>query len=225
MKTIGARVRRTSAVGVGACLGLIATFAAASPPEPAGEMNGGPEEESCCTATAPLHSPWGETDRGEPPRSPAAVAETRSVQSLSAERRAGLLSGAGLGYATAAELNGHPGPKHVLELTDELELSEVQREAAIASYERMHAEAVRLGEALVAAEERLDRRLAERHVEVNELAELTAESARLEGELRFVHLRAHLECDALLTAGQRDRYAGLRGDTGGAKPGAAEHGH
>ena len=33
------------------------------------------------------------------------------------------LSGAGMGYAKAAELNRHPGPMHVLELADQLKLA------------------------------------------------------------------------------------------------------
>lgn len=150
------------------------------------------------------------------PASPYAGIETRPIKALSAERIEGLRSGAGLGYALAAELNGHPGPKHVLELAEALELTEEQRQAVGASFERMRSEAIRLGEAIVAAEERLDRRFAHRHLDETTLAELTAEIARLEGRLRFTHLRAHLETDAVLSVEQRSRYAELRGyGTGG----------
>jgi hypothetical protein len=152
------------------------------------------------------------------PVAPPAVAPSpyvglgsRPVKALSEQRRAGLLAGAGLGYAMAAELNGHAGPKHVLELERELELTAEQRAGVQASFDRMHAESVRLGTALLAAEEHLDRRFAHRHLDANLLAELTAEIARLEGELRYVHLVAHLETDALLTPAQRVRYVELRG--------------
>jgi hypothetical protein len=162
-----------------------------------------------------------------PAASPYAGLESRPVKALSGERRAGLLAGAGLGYAMAAELNGHPGPKHVLELANELGLSAEQRSGVQASFDRMHAESVRLGAALVAAEEQLDRRFAHRHLDAATLAGLTAEIARLDGELRYAHLVAHLETDALLDAGQRARYAELRGygQAGAARPAGSEHVH
>jgi hypothetical protein len=155
-----------------------------------------------------------------PAPSPYARLESRAVKALSPERREGLLAGSGAGYALAAELNGHPGPKHVLELADALALTPEQRAAATASFDRMHAEAVRLGAELVAVEEHLDRRFAHRHLDEALLAKLTADAAKLEGEIRFAHLRAHLETDALLTAAQRAKYVELRGY---GKPSGAEH--
>ena len=162
----------------------------------------------------------------EPPHaaSPYAGLETRAVKALPDERRAALLDGSGAGYALAAELNGHAGPKHVLELAEPLALTDEQRVAIEASYERMHAEAVRLGREIVSAEEHLDRRFAHRHLDDALLGQLTEMIARLEGELRHAHLRAHLETDALLTPAQRARYAKLRG-YGEAQPSAMEHHH
>ncbi|HEX9800768.1 MAG TPA: hypothetical protein VGC00_11440, partial [Thermoanaerobaculia bacterium] len=72
-----------------------------------------------------------------PAPSPYAGLESRPVKALSAERRAGLLAGTGLGYGLAAELNGHAGPKHVLELAEELALTPEQSVAANESFERM----------------------------------------------------------------------------------------
>jgi hypothetical protein len=156
--------------------------------------------------------------------SPYAGLESRPVKALSPERRDGLLAGAGLGYAMAAELNGRAGPKHVLELAGELDLDGAQRAAVEASFARMREAAVRLGREIVAAEEELDRRFAHRHLDEAKLAELTGRIGALEGELRFVHLRAHLETDAVLSAPQRARYVELRGYAAG--PGApAEHRH
>jgi hypothetical protein len=111
----------------------------------------------------------------------------------------------------------------VLELATELALTAGQRPAVEASFERMRSEAVAIGEQIVAAEEELDRRFAHRHLDEAKLAELTARIAELEGRLRFVHLRAHLETDAILTEAQRARYVELRGYAGaGAAHG--EHG-
>jgi hypothetical protein len=162
---------------------------------------------------------------GGPSPSPYVGLETRPVKALPEERRAALLAGTGHGYAMAAELNGHAGPKHVLELAAELALTAEQLAAVTSSFERMRAEAEPLGAAIVAAEELLDRRFAHRHLDETTLAELTGEIARLEGELRFVHLRAHLETDALLTAEQRTRYVELRGYLSGGGAEGAHHGH
>jgi hypothetical protein len=53
---------------------------------------------------------------GEHPLSPYAGQQTRAIKALSPEDLAGLLNGEGMGMAKAAELNGYPGPVHVLEL-------------------------------------------------------------------------------------------------------------
>jgi hypothetical protein len=163
-----------------------------------------------------------------PQGSPYAGLEQRGVKALSEERTKGLAEGAGLGYAMAAELNGHAGPKHVLELAEPLGLSAGQLAGVEASFARMKESAVALGAEIVAAEEELDRRFAHRHLDEATLAQLTARIAELEGRLRFVHLRAHLETDALLSADQRQRYVELRGyaerATGGG-PHEEHHGH
>lgn len=157
--------------------------------------------------------------------SPYAGEPERRVKALAPEREQGLRAGAGLGLALAAELNGHAGPKHVLELATELALTAEQRPAVEASFERMRTDAVALGEQIVAAEEELDRRFAHRHLDEAKLAELTARIGELEGRLRFVHLRAHLETDAILTEAQRARYVELRGYRGaGGGPSHGAHG-
>jgi len=156
--------------------------------------------------------------------SPYAGLETREIKALSPERVEGLRTGAGLGYAMAAELNGHPGPKHVLELADELALTPPQRDAVRAAFERMRDDAVEIGGRIVEAEATLDRRFAHRHLDEATLESLTAQIAELEGRLRFVHLRAHLETDAILAPVQRERYVELRGYAG-AGDGAGGHAH
>jgi len=156
--------------------------------------------------------------------SPYVGMESRRIQAVSPEREQGLLAGEGLGYAMAAELNRHPGPKHVLDMGDELALTAAQRAAVQASFDRMHGEATTLGGEILSAEELLNRRFAHRHIDEATLAELTGKIATLEGKLRFVHLRAHLETDAVLTAAQRARYVELRGYSVEADA-AGEHHH
>ena len=51
---------------------------------------------------------------------PYAGLEARSIKALSDQQIADLKAGRGMGLALAAELNGHPGPMHVLELADPL---------------------------------------------------------------------------------------------------------
>ena len=60
---------------------------------------------------------------------PYAGQQAREVASLSAEELRDLKAGRGMGLAKAAEVNGHPGPAHVLELADELQLTPSQRDA------------------------------------------------------------------------------------------------
>ena len=54
--------------------------------------------------------------------SPYAGQEKREIKALSQEDVEGYLTGQGMGFAKAAELNQYPGPKHVLELARELRL-------------------------------------------------------------------------------------------------------
>ena len=61
-------------------------------------------------------------------KSPYVSETSREIKALSAEDISGYLQGQGMGFAKAAELNGFPGPKHVLDLSDELELSHLQSE-------------------------------------------------------------------------------------------------
>jgi len=152
--------------------------------------------------------------------SPYAGMEERRIKALSEEERAAYLRGDGMGLALAAELNGLAGPKHVLELADSLELTADQRSRTAAAFDAMHTEAVRLGTAIVDAEERLDEALRSGTIDTTALAALTTEIGLLQGSLRFTHLSAHLAMRAILTEAQVTRYRALRGYTD-----AAAHDH
>jgi len=56
-------------------------------------------------------------------QTPYAGMQTRPIKALSEQQVADLGAGRGTGLALAAELNGYPGPSHVLELADKLDLS------------------------------------------------------------------------------------------------------
>ena len=148
-------------------------------------------------------------------QSPYVAAQSRDVKAVSEEDARKLREGAGMGLAMAAELNGHPGPKHVLELARDLELSAEQRAAVQKIYDRMHAEAVKLGEAILEEERKLDHAFAAATIDAAALATITASIATLQGRLRYTHLAAHIETRALLSKHQNVMYAKLRGyDTG-----------
>src|SRR5713101_4262890 len=75
--------------------------------------------------------------------------QTRVIKALSEQQISDLEQGRGMGLALAAELNGFPGPSHVLELADKLELSSAQRAAVEALFNSMKAEALPLGAKLI----------------------------------------------------------------------------
>src|SRR5436853_3380990 len=91
---------------------------------------------------------------------PYAGYEQRPTKALSEQQIADLKAGRGMGLALAAELNGYPGPMHVLELGDRLGLTADQRTRVQALFNDMKAEAVPLGEKLIAQEADLDRQFA-----------------------------------------------------------------
>jgi len=116
-----------------------------------------------------------------------------------------------MGMAKAAELNVYPGPKHVLDLAQQLQLTDAQRRDVQASFDRMSAAAKPLGGQLIAQEQALDQLFAKGDITQDRLGAATAAIAELQGRLRAVHLSAHLETRALLNGDQLARYEPLRG--------------
>lgn len=143
--------------------------------------------------------------------SPYAGEELRSIKSLSKEEIESLRLGSGMGFAKLAELNHFPGPKHVLEVAEQIELSATQREATEALFQEMRQAAIALGEELVLAEMNLDRAFATSTITEEQLQAALLDIGRLQARLRFVHLEAHLRQNRLLTADQVRRYDAVRG--------------
>jgi Spy/CpxP family protein refolding chaperone len=150
--------------------------------------------------------------------SPYAGQETRAIKTLSDEEIQALLNGQGIGLAKAAELNHYPGPRHVLDLATQLQLSETQRTETQQIYDRMHREVVRLGALIVDKERELDHLFAAEAVDSETLRNLTKQIAQLQGDLRLVHLQAHVEMKRVLSREQIDKYDALRGYTVSAGP-------
>lgn len=148
--------------------------------------------------------------------SPYAGQEARDIKALSAQEVDGLLAGKGMGFAKAAELNGYPGPAHVLELAEKLELAPEQHARTQDIFQQMEASAQTLGGQLVEAERKLELLFRNRLVESSSLRAAVERVASLQAQVRLVHLQAHLEQAAVLTPQQLAAYLRLRGYGAGA---------
>lgn len=137
--------------------------------------------------------------------------QLREIKALSASDIKMYLEGHGMGLAKAAELNHYPGPRHVLDLATELKLSHAQFTKTQQAYDQMHAEAVRLGKLIVAKERQLDSLYATQKISETQLRVIAGDIAKLQGELRFTHLNAHLAMKKILSPSQVAKYDELRG--------------
>ena len=146
--------------------------------------------------------------------SPYAGQETRSIKSLSAEDLAELRQGGGWGLAKAAELNGMPGPAHLLELKDRIPLSTDQVATITTIFRNMRAAAIAEGKRLIAREETLEKAFRNANLNDRSLRELLSEIGQARTALRYVHLAAHLKTLPLLSDDQVARYNILRGYAG-----------
>lgn len=154
---------------------------------------------------------------------PYAGLQHREVKALSPEEIRALLEGQGMRLALAAELNGYPGPTHVLELAQPLRLTPQQRQATQALMDAHKAEARALGAQVLEAERELDRAFAQKTITEAEVARHTARIAELQARLRAAHLRTHLQQAALLTPQQVAQYQSLRGYTAAAPAHQGKH--
>jgi len=121
--------------------------------------------------------------------------------------------GHGFGMAFAADRNGYPGPRHILELKTELALTADQEAKAAALMHAMLAESRPKGARLLEAERRLERLYADGVADEASVRAAVAEVERARSELRLVHLLTHLRTWDLLTREQRDAYHKIRWGT------------
>ena len=148
------------------------------------------------------------------PTSQYAGQEGLAIKALSASDVADLLAGKGMGFAKAAELNGYPGPAHVLELSSQLKLSEEQIAQTQVIFQRMEGQAKSLGAQLVEAERELDGLFRSRTATPELLASCVQKVSALQAKVRGTHLLAHIEQTRLLSEEQVARYVRLRGYSG-----------
>ncbi len=143
--------------------------------------------------------------------SPYSGEQARAIKALSDTDVRDYLDGKGMGLAKAAELNHYPGPRHALDLADKLGLTAQQKDRIQAIYDRMQSRAKALGRTIIEKERQLDALFAAGTVDNKRLRALTREIGEHQGELRFVHLEAHLAMRPVLTTEQIALYDRIRG--------------
>lgn len=137
--------------------------------------------------------------------------ERRAIKSLSADDVQQLRAGKGWGLAKAAELNGVPGPVHILQMKNKISLSSEQEVKIQALYEEMKSKAIPLGVKLIALEQRLNDSFANGHMTETHLEQQLDAISDVHKQLRYVHLAAHLMTPKILTPQQIEHYNQLRG--------------
>jgi hypothetical protein len=144
-------------------------------------------------------------------QTPYAGMQNRAIKSLSDNDINELRRGGGWGLALAAELNGMPGPSHLLELKDKIPLASDQVDKTQVLLDEMRKAAIPIGERLIAAEKALESAFASGKVDESILRRLLADAERARSELRFIHLSQHYKTVQFLTPEQIKRYNILRG--------------
>lgn len=146
---------------------------------------------------------------------PYAGEQSREIKALSAGETRQYPAGAGMGYAKPAELNGYPGPAHVLELADGLALTPERRRETKALMEAHKEDAKAIGAKLVAAERELDALFRSKSAERGALEKAVSAAAQMQASYRLSHLETHRRMRALLTPEQITQYDVLRGYASG----------
>lgn len=136
------------------------------------------------------------------------------LRGLSVQEVDDLRAGRGMGFARMAELNNYPGPRHLLDLQQELALSAEQVTAIETIFAEMQAQAQALGEQILTQEAQLSAAFAGGDIEEETLQPQVMALADLYGQLRLTHLRAHVQVTPLLSPEQIAAYNHLRGYLG-----------
>lgn len=159
-------------------------------------------------------------------RSPYVAQLESSVRGLSSQEVDDLLNGRGAGYARTAELNSYPGPRHVLDLRQDLHLTTAQTEQIEAVFVQMQTEAKQVGQEILQREAQFSADFANRTISEDDIKAQTETLGQLYGRLRAVHLQAHLQITPLLSPQQISQYNALRGyDTQSGQPSSGQHQH
>jgi Spy/CpxP family protein refolding chaperone len=156
-------------------------------------------------AMAPVLA-WAQGHHGHGAHGPGAMAPHRQMHATLEEIDRVVAQGLGAGMAFAADQNGYPGPRHVLELKDLLRLTPEQEARITALETAMFADARPKSARLLDAEARLRRLFADGVADEARVRAAVADVERLRTEVRLVHLLTHLQTRAVLSDAQRGAY-------------------
>ncbi|WP_025026787.1 Spy/CpxP family protein refolding chaperone [Caldalkalibacillus mannanilyticus] len=151
----------------------------------------------------------------------------REIKAMSEDRIHALLNGAGAGYALTAELNSYPGPLHALELAAELSLTNEQEQTLKELFQEMKDEAKKVGAKIIDLETQFEEEFRNRRITLQDVEMMSQKIALLDGELRSIHLNAHLATAEIFSAEQIELYDQLRGysmNNGSPHPSHQNHG-
>jgi Spy/CpxP family protein refolding chaperone len=143
--------------------------------------------------------------------SPYAGQQVRTITSLSEDDQKQLLTGGGWGLAKPAEFNGAPGPAHLLELKNEIGLSDAQVKAIEAMYADMQSQAIELGKRYIETEREIDAYFKSKQISDAVLRQKVDAAAKALADLRFLHLSYHHRTQDVVTPEQVTKYNALRG--------------
>src|SRR5260221_11508921 len=109
-----------------------------------------------------------------------------------------------MGLARPAELNGYPGPAHVLEMAEQIGLTAEQKVRTQSLFDSMQSNAAAAGRGLVEEERALDRFFATRAVAPGKLSAGLEKIAAVQGKVGGGQLEVHRGQAAMRTRARRE---------------------
>jgi len=133
------------------------------------------------------------------------------IRGLDQDTIEGYLTGKGLGQALPAELNGYPGPRHTIDMAEDLELTEEQLAQVQALFDDMQSAVIPLGEKYLESVAELELTFREGTITDEYLQSQLEKITGIEEQMRYVHLSTHLATIDILSHDQIMQYNMMRG--------------
>ena len=133
------------------------------------------------------------------------------IRGLDQKTIEGFLTGKGLGQALPAELNGYPGPRHVIDMAEELELTDEQLATIQALFDHMVSNVVPFGEQYLEEYANLESAFRKGTISKEYLQSQLEKISAIEVQLRYSHLSTHLATIDILNEKQVMQYNMMRG--------------
>ena len=133
------------------------------------------------------------------------------IRGLDQDTIEGYLTGKGLGQALPAELNGYPGPRHTIDMAEELELTEEQLAQVQALFDDMQSAVIPLGDKYLESVAELELAFREDTITDEYLHSQLEKITGIEAQMRYVHLSTHLATIDILNHDQIMEYNMMRG--------------